>query len=822
MAYFVDVVLPLAIERTYTYRVPDSDEFQPLLEGKKGIRIAVPFGKRKVYTALAYSYHNQQPLAYVPKEVLETLDSEPLVTEEQWRHWEWIAQYYLCTLGEVMKTALPTAFLLQSETQIRLNPEIPLQAEDLNDEEYLIWEALKLRERLDIAELSGITGRKHPLKALEKLLLQRNILLEEDLKEVYQDKRERRILLGNDYLSDEGLQTLLNELNRAPKQRELLMQFFQLQSGDMEGVSRTQLLKKSGAGASSLTGLLKKGVFEEIEVSVDRIRLSNSVGSAEILELSSAQQEVLDSLRMAMREQKPALLHGVTASGKTEVFVKLAKEVIEKGQQVLYLVPEIALTVQLIERLRSYLGGKVVVYHSRFSRNEQVELWMKTLGGAQEVSLIVGARSALFLPFRQLGLIVVDEEHESSYKQFDPAPRYHGRDTAVFLAHLHQCGVVLGTATPSLESYHNASSGKYAYSTLKRRFKEVEMPDIELISLKEARRKKQLKGHFSPELFQAICESLAQNEQVILFQNRRGYSPILECNSCGHSPGCPNCDVKLTYHQSRQQLRCHYCGFKSPVPQACEACGTPGTLPKGLGTQQVEEEVKNLFPEARVKRMDQDTTRGKNSLQKILGEFERKEIDILIGTQMITKGLDFESLGLVGVMNADSLMNFPDYRAHERAFQLLMQVAGRAGRAINKGRVLIQTYQTDHPLLQQVQRYEYDQFYRDQLRERKLFEYPPFTRVLKISLKARDYNKVVEAARWLGQALRQIPNCKVLGPEFPLIPRIRNQYIQQLLIKSSPGRTSFQTKQSVKRTVDSFHAIAAFRSIRLVFDVDHI
>ena len=822
MAHYVDVILPLAIERAYTYRIPDLPEFQSLLEGEKGLRVAVPFGKRKVYTALTYRFHQRAPEAYDPKAVLEVLDHSPLITAQQWAHWEWIAEYYMCTLGEVMKSALPSAFLLQSETRVRLNSEESLTAEELSDEEYLIWDALRLKESLDIAELSGITGRKHPLKALGRLLEQKKVLLEEDLKEIYQEKKERQILLADDYHTDNGLQSLLKELNRAPKQRELLMQFFQLHTGETEGVPRIKLLKKSEAGASSLSALLKKGVFREIEVSVDRIHLNSSSGSNSQLELSEEQNAVLNEISDSVRDKKPALLHGVTASGKTEVFVKLAKAEIEKGHQVLYLVPEIALTVQLIQRLRAYLGGKVVVYHSRFSRNEQVEMWNKTLAGGQEVVLIVGARSALFLPFQKLGLIVVDEEHESSFKQFDPAPRYHGRDAAVYLAHLHGCGIVLGTATPSLESYFNARSGKYSYSVLSHRYKDVEMPEIEMVSLKEARRKKQMKGHFTPELFMAIENCLANKEQIILFQNRRGYSPVLECEVCGHSPGCPNCDVKLTYHQNRQQLRCHYCGYKSPVPEGCEACGTPGALPKGLGTQQVEEEVKALFPEARVKRMDQDTTRGKNSLQKILQEFGSHEIDILIGTQMVTKGLDFERLGLVGVMNADSLMNFPDYRAHERAFQLLTQVAGRAGRAYGKGRVLVQTYQPEHPLLQQLRSYDYGEFFAQQLRERKLFDYPPYIRILKISLKSRDYNKVVEGAHWLGQALRQIPHCSVLGPEFPLIPRIRNQYIQQLLIKSPPGNKSVLTKQSVKRIVHSFHAIAAYRSIRLVFDVDHI
>ena len=822
MAQFVDVVLPLAIERAYTYLVPDTEEFESLSKGEKGLRVAVPFGKRKVYTALTYRFHNQAPNAYSPKAILEVLDHSPLITEEQWVHWEWIADYYMCTLGEVMKSALPSAFLLQSETQVRLNPEESLDAENLSDEEYLIWEALKLRETLDIAELSSITGRKHPLKALGRLLQQKKVLLEEDLKDIYKDKKERRIVLGDDYIKDSQLQALLHELARAPGQRELLMQYFQLQTIENEGVSRIKLLKKSKAGASSLTALIKKGVFRQVEVSVDRIPLSHSPGSAGALELSAEQNVAFDDLSDAVVRKQPALLHGVTASGKTEVFVKLAKMAIERGQQVLYLLPEIALTVQLIQRLRAYLGGKVVVYHSRFSRNEQVEMWMKTLAGGEEVSLIVGARSALFLPFQNLGLIVVDEEHESSFKQFDPAPRYHGRDAAVYLAQLHQCGIVLGTATPSLESYYNAQTGKYSYSVMNQRFKEVEMPDIELVSLKEARRKKQMKGHFTPELLEAIENCLQKKEQIILFQNRRGYSPVLECEVCGHSPGCPNCDVKLTYHQNRQQLRCHYCGYKAPVPEGCEACGTPGALPKGLGTQQVEEEVKGLFPDVAVKRMDQDTTRGKNSLQRILHDFEQQEIKILIGTQMVTKGLDFERLGLVGVMSADSLMNFPDYRAHERAFQLLMQVAGRAGRAYGKGRVVIQTYQPEHPLLIQLCNYDYSEFFAQQLQERKLFDYPPYIRVLKISLKSRDYSKVVEGAQWLEKALRQLSHCAVLGPEFPLIPRIRNQYIQQFLIKSAQGRATVLTKQSVKRIVHSFHAIAAFRSIRLVFDVDHI
>ena len=822
MPNFVDVILPLAIERAYTYRVPDGPDFDVLKAQKRGVRVSVPFGKRKLYTALTYRFHQEPPGAYQAKEVLEVLDEEPLVSKQQWIHWQWIADYYLCTLGEVMKSALPSAFLLQSETQIILNPEELVLPEDLNDEEYLIWDALKIRERLEIAELSEITGRKRPLKAIEKLLQQKKVLLEEDLKAKYSTKKERRLGLGVDYQLDSGLERLLQDLERAPKQKEILMQFFQMQGGSQEGVPRVQLLKRSTAGAASLKSLIDKGILQEFEVDVDRLPLRSNRGPEAVVELSPKQQEVLETIKRGIEEGRPALLHGVTASGKTEVFVKLAEEVIEQGKQVLYLVPEIALTVQLIERLKRYLGGKVVVYHSRFSRNEQVELWLKTHAGGEQVSVIVGARSSLFLPFKNLGLIVVDEEHESSFKQFDPAPRYHGRDAAVYLAHIHRCGIVLGSATPSLESYFNAQNNKYLYTALLERYRPVAMPEIQMISLKEAQRKKQMKGHFSPVLYEAIQDRLARKEQIILFQNRRGYSPVLECTVCGHSPGCPNCDVKLTYHQNRNQLRCHYCGFKSPVPKQCEACGTPGALPKGLGTQQVEEEVKEFFPEARVQRMDQDTTRGKTSLQKIVRQFEQQEIDILIGTQMVTKGLDFERLGLVGVMNADSLMNFPDYRAHERAFQLLMQVAGRAGRAYGQGQVLIQTYQPEHPLLQQLSMYQYLPFYEQQLRERQQFAYPPFVRLVKLSLKSRDYNKVIEGARWMGEALRQLKGCTVLGPEFPLIPRIRNQYIQQILVKSAPGSSAAQTKQSVKRIVHSFHAIAAFRSIRLVFDVDHI
>jgi primosomal protein N' (replication factor Y) len=631
----------------------------------------------------------------------------------------------------------------------------------------------------------------------------------------------RTVRLHKQFSSEEALSALLEELSRAPKQREVLLNLFQLQATAKKSIVASELQTRSGASSAVIKTLIDKGILEEQMLIVDRITYDDKATSANAFELSTFQEECLKQLKSSHNSKQVTLLHGITSSGKTEVYIKLMEEYIKEGKQVLYLLPEIALTTQLIERLQAYFGEKVAVFHSKYSQNERVEVWNNVLQNVSKAQIVIGARSSLFLPFTKLGLIIIDEEHENSFKQYDPAPRYHARDAAIVLATLHKAKVILGSATPSLESFYNVQKGKYGYAFMDQRYGGVQLPEIELVDIKEASRKKRMNGHFSERLIREISETLALQEQVILFQNRRGYAPIVECTTCGHAPQCPNCDVSLTYHQARKQLRCHYCGYHVILEEQCMACGNATLDTKGFGTEQIEQELLTLFPEARVGRMDLDTTRGKYAYEKIIGAFAQKEFDILVGTQMVTKGLDFRHVNLVGIMNADSLLNFPDFRAHERSYQLLTQVAGRAGRTEKRGIVLVQTYNPFHSILQQVVAGNYTAMYEDQMAQREQYHYPPANKIIKISLKHKDYNSLNEAATWFGKALRNVFGAQILGPEFPPVARIRNQYIKQILVKI-PGKQSLkQTKNSIKRIENSFNAISWYRSVRIIYDVDY-
>jgi primosomal protein N' (replication factor Y) len=582
-----------------------------------------------------------------------------------------------------------------------------------------------------------------------------------------------------------------------------------------------ELQKKSRTSSGVIRGLIDKGILLEKMVRTDRVSYEGISEGAKAIELNHFQQNCLEEIRQSFVEKDVTLLHGVTSSGKTEVYMKLMEPYLQEGKQVLYLLPEIALTTQLITRLQDCLGGKVAVFHSRFSLNERVEVWNNVQHKKEKAQVIIGARSALFLPFSDLGLVIVDEEHENSFKQYDPAPRYHARDAAIVLAIHHRAKVLLGSATPSLESYHNVRTGKYGYAAMDQRYGGVQMPSVSLVDIRDAARRKRMKGHFSHQLIAGIEETLALKEQVILFQNRRGFAPVVECTTCGHSPQCPNCDVSLTFHQGRGELRCHYCGYHEKMMSQCAACGNATLDTKGFGTEQIEKELEALFPEARVGRMDLDTTRGKYAFEKIIVGFASGEFDILVGTQMVTKGLDFRHVNLVGIMNADSLLNFPDFRAHERSFQLLTQVAGRAGRTEKRGNVLIQTYNPENIVLRQVVSGDYRGMFEEQISQRREYRYPPVNRIVRISFKHRAYNTLNEAAAWFGKALRNAFGDRVLGPEFPPVARIRNLYIKQVLVKIPMGQSLPQTKNSIKRIENSFNAISQYRSVRVIYDVDY-
>ncbi len=815
MNYFIDVILPIPVENTFTYRVSQAES--AFLQS--GMRVAVPFGKSKVYAAIVKNKHTVAPTIYEAKEIEQILDEEPIVTKEQLKLWSWIAEYYMCTEGEVMRASLPKAFMLESETVIKLNLGIQIKEEDLADEEFLIFEALQHRSELKIQEVMDILDKRKVLPSIQRLLDSGAIEMQEEIYETYTPKLVKFVKLSDQYNSEDALNGILEDLSRATKQREIILKFFTLKATTKKPISTTDLQKAAGATATQLNALVDKGIVEVYEKQRDRITFEGEI--SDIKTLNPYQSKALDEIKESFKEKEVAMLHGVTASGKTEIYVQLIEEMMSSGKQILYLLPEIALTTQLISRLQNYFGEKVAVFHSKYSVNERVEVWNNVLHKLDKAQIVIGARSAVLLPFRDLGFIIVDEEHESSFKQYDPAPRYHARDTAIVLAAIFKCKVLLGSATPSIESVFNARSGKYGYISLKQRHGDILMPEINLVDIKEKGRKREITGHFSDTLLRAITDVLALGEQVILFQNRRGFSPILECKTCGHAPQCPNCDVSLTYHKYRNQLRCHYCSHNIAMQQKCMACGSPDLTTKGFGTEQIEAELKELYPEHSIARMDSDTTRGKYGFEKLITAFEQEQIDILVGTQMLTKGLDFRNVSLVGIMNADSMLNFPDFRAHERSFQLIAQVSGRAGRTEKQGKVLVQTYNPYHQILQQVSANKFNEMFEEQLEDRRNFKYPPFYRLIRITLKHRDFQKIEESSIWLSRALRQtLGSDSVLGPETPSIARIRNQYRRNILIKISRRDNLLEVKRRIKRVTTSFAAVSQYRSVRLIIDVD--
>lgn len=780
------------------------------------MRVAIPFGKNKIYTGLVLSIHKIAPVLYDAKEIHQILDEVPLVNELQLKHWQWIASYYMCALGDVFKAALPSAFLLESETAVCKN--IAFQDESiLTDDEFLIYEALQHQSQLTIYQITDIIGRKKVMPMINQMIQKSAVFIKEEIYEQYKPKLVKYIRLHPNYKKNEDLEQLLNQLSRAKKQREAVLSFFQLET-TKKPIKAKDLAVKAKVSQSILKSLVSKNIFEFYHLQIDRIQFKGDTN--DLKKLNEFQSQAFVEIKDNFEKKDVTLLHGITSSGKTEVYTKLIQDVLDGGKQVLFLLPEIALTTQIITRLQYYFGNQISVFHSKYSMNERVEVWNNVLGYKTKAQIILGARSSLFLPFSNLGLIVIDEEHEVSYKQFEPSPRYNARDAAIVLANIHKAKVLLGSATPSIESYFNAQQKKYGFVALNRRFGNVQLPKIELIDIKEKHRKKEMKGHFSDRLLSLIDEALKEKEQIILFQNRRGYSPIVECKTCGVSPQCPNCDVSLTYHKFRHELRCHYCNYQRAMPNSCSACGSNTLDTKGFGTEQIELELKELFPDFKIGRMDLDTTRGKFGYQKIIGAFETKEIDILVGTQMLSKGLDFDNVSLVGILNADTMLNFPDFRAHERAYQMMVQVSGRAGRSKKQGNVAIQTYNPYHQILQQVSTTNYTEMYKEQLQDRWQYKYPPFYRLIKITLKHRDYNKVDNGINWLFKALHAVFGEHVLGPTAPAVSRIRNQYIKNLVIKIPPKQSLTNTKNQVSKIRNTFEAVKEFRPIRFIIDVD--
>ncbi|ADY52310.1 primosomal protein N' [Pseudopedobacter saltans DSM 12145] len=810
---FVEVLLPLSIPKLYTYRVP----FNLNEEAAVGKRCVVQFGKSKMYTAIIAAISKQAPLGYEAKYLIDIIDDKPVVYQRQLKLWNWIAEYYLCYAGEVMSAALPSVLKLASETKIVLNQEFEYDKSELSDKEYVLVDALEIQHELSIADISKILGQKTVFPILRSLFEKKILFISEELNEKFKPRKVKYVQLNPFYSDKENLRALFEVLEKTPKQLDALLTFIKL-SKDNHAITRTILAESAGVSDGVIKALIEKDIFQIQEKVVSRFSFDSDSPDHQF-QLSAEQSRAYNEIQKFFISKPVTLLYGVTSSGKTQIYIKLIEEYLEQDKQVLYLLPEIALTAQIIDRLQHHFGNKIAVYHSKFNDNEKAEIWEKVLN--KEVQIILGARSALFLPFKDLGIVIVDEEHEASYKQYDPAPRYHARDVAIVLGNIYQAKVLLGSATPSLETYFNAKSEKYGLVKLMERYSGVKMPEIDVISISEQRAKKAVVENFSNILLQSIEETVANKEQVILFQNRRGYVPILICKTCGNTPKCVNCDVSLTYHKSSNRLHCHYCGYHEDNITECVACGSKHIEYKGLGTEKVEDDLKALLPNIRIGRLDYDTTRNKNAHMHIITDFEEKRLDVLVGTQMVAKGLDFDNVTLIGIINADNMLQFPDFRAYERSFQMLSQVAGRAGRRDKQGKVLIQTYDTKNRIIQQVVKNDFEGMFLDELRERKHFSYPPYFRIIQIDIKHKDFNKNLQIAEKFAQSIRQGLGKAVIGPQIPLIGRIRNYYIQTVLVKIDlENQSIYKVKEFLKNEISGFEANKDYKGAFIVANVD--
>ncbi len=830
LTLFAEILLPLPIQGSFSYRVP----YALNQTVKVGQRAIVQFGKTKLMSGLILSISNNVPEHNNVKYIIDILDDEPIVNENQLRLWDWISSYYLSYPGDVMQAALPSALKLSSESKISLSDDYILDNESLNDYEFLVVEALQIQPQLTITEVSKIVGYKKIMPLIKTMIEKKIIVMHEELQQKYKARYERFVRLSNTYRDENKIHELMDNLSkRAYKQLEVLMSFYVLGGSADNEVLVSELLKKSNASNSILSALVDKGVFETYQKRVSRLKDFKALTDVDSIVLTEKQQEAYNSIHEGFEEDKPVLLHGVTSSGKTEIYIKLIQEALDEGKQVLYLLPEIALTEQIINRLRKYFGDRVGVYHSKYDNNERVEIWYQVMNfrrrersesNAQDskYQIILGSRSSIFLPFSDLGLIIVDEEHDYSYKQTDPAPRYSARDLAVVMSKLFHARLLLGSATPSFESYFNAKLNKYHLVSLLCRYADIELPQIVVDDMKIETRRKTMTANFGKTLVDAINKTLENKKQIILFQNRRGFSLHLQCEHCDFIPHCINCDVSLTYHKNQNILKCHYCGFSTSVPAKCPSCHSTDIKMHGFGTERIEDDLKIVFPDAKTARLDLDTTRSKNSYQFILDQFQNKETDILVGTQMVTKGLDFDDVKTVGIINADNLLSYPDFRAFERAFQLMEQVSGRAGRKGEKGNVIIQTYQPHHPVILNVIKHDYIKFYEEQMPIRHQFNYPPFSRLVLIRLKDVDYEKLNKAASTLEKSLRYYFNNNLLGPEYPVVSRVKNMYIKQMVLKINKETNSAKFKEILKGIIDDFKCLNEFKSVKIQLDVDPI
>jgi primosomal protein N' (replication factor Y) len=811
LATFVEVVLPLATPKPYTYAVP----FELAEKVKIGHRVIVQFGKRKIYAGVVIEIHHRKPTDYQAKLIEEIADEAPIVNHKQLKLWAWMSGYYLCTLGDVMNASLPSALKLSSETKFIYIENEDFDWKSLSDDEFLLAEALQANTELSIEDIQDILQKKTVYPIVERLMHHRICFVKEEVQEKYKPKQINFIGLHSRYQADQALKELFEKLSNSTKQTAVLLHFLHL-SPQRKLMQKQAFLKEEKISPSSLSTLIKHEIFIEQKQTVSRI-LSDKMEVMALEELNPAQLNAYKEINEAYQDKSVAVLEGVTGSGKTHVYIRMIEDALAEGKEVLYLLPEIALTAQIVIRLQDYFGDKIGVYHSKFNDQERVEIYRKVLEG--KTPIILSARSGIFLPYNNLGLIIVDEEHERSYKQFEPAPRYHARDTAIILAQIHKAKVLLGSATLSFETFQNITLGKFAHIKMTERFGNAVLPKIELIDTLDLKRRKKMQGLFSEQLKAAMTKALENKEQIILFQNRRGFANYANCNLCNWIPYCPNCDVSLTYHKFFNKLVCHYCGHQEKMVENCKACGSNDVQIKGFGTEQIEDDVQILFPEAKVARLDLDSTRKKHGHEEIIFDFQNGEIDILIGTQMVTKGLDFDHVSVVGIINADQLFSFPDFRAAERAFQLLAQVGGRAGRKDKEGRVLIQSNQVEHPVLQHIKNYNFDGFYFEELLTRQQYHYPPYVNLIQLTIKHRKPEDVREASNFLANELRSKLGRQVLGPSTPLVSKVRNMYLRQILIKVEKRQSVIlQTKEILKQAVDLTQR--QFRSAYVVIEVD--
>ena len=815
---YADIILPVPLPKLFTYAVPEN----LISECKIGKRAIIQFGKKKIYTGIIKNIHTEKP-EYETKNIISVIDNNPIINKLQFELWDWTAEYYMCTLGEIYKAALPAGLKLESETNIILTGDADYSG--ISEKEEFIIGLLTNEDFLPLSKLEKETDF-NVLPVVKKLIDKNIVRAEEYIKKRYKPKFEEYISMPEKLNDEKYLSEVLEKLKRAKKQTELLMNFIYLTkygSENFEGIKpakkflKKDVLKFCKATSAPLKELTEKGYLISEKKEVSRL-ISEKYENTEIKNLNEYQLKALLEIKEKFKENKPVLLHGVTSSGKTEIYIKLIEEQLAKGKQILYLLPEIALTAQITVRLEKIFGEKLGIYHSKFNDNERVEVWKRLQKG--EKRIILGVRSSVFLPFDNLGLIIVDEEHENTYKQYNPAPRYNARDVSIILANIHKANILLGTATPSIESYYNAKIGKFSFVELTKRYLDIKLPEIIVADTKEARRKKKMKSLFTPELLEGIETTLKNKEQIILFQNRRGFSPYTECETCGYIPKCEHCDVSLTYHKFTGFLVCHYCGYSERATKICKACESPTMVTRGFGTQKIEDEIKEFFPEVKISRMDLDSTGSKKAYHKIIYDFENGNTDILIGTQMVSKGLDFDNVALVGIMNADNMLNFPDFRAHERSFQLMAQVSGRAGRKNKQGKVIIQTSDKNHPIIKSVINNDYETMFNSQLALRKQFKYPPFYRLIQLSIKHKDKNITDKAAEDSAQRLKQIFGNRILGPEYPVISRIKNRYIKTVLIKIERKLSHKKAKKLINEVINRVKSNDKFKYVQFVADVD--